>query len=151
MLLVLSLIESSSLPVCTQVAEAGQLANFLVVKSTLYPGFRNSAMAYNMRIGDQDDPTTSRLKPTFEPHILALQEVKNLALDLVSVVRAPPDLPAALAAESDVAFLSRFHQYHHISRIKCAAGIFAITHILIFKISTHGIPTNRLAMRAHCG
>ena len=57
-----------------QVARAGDLADWLVRKSTLHPAFRGVAFSYSMRMGGRRDPTVKGLEPLFEPLALQLQK-----------------------------------------------------------------------------
>lgn len=57
-----------------QVASAGDLADWLVRKSTLHPAFRRVPFSYSMRMGGRPDPTVKGLEPLFEPLALQLQK-----------------------------------------------------------------------------
>ena len=74
-------------------AEAGILASFLVVKSSLFPAYRDLAVAYAMSIGGRDDPTTKRLGPEFEQHTLSLQRAAH-AIALRQVRQRRPAIEA---------------------------------------------------------
>lgn len=68
-----------------QVAQAGVLASYLVVKSTLFPAYRQTPLSRSIQIGGRDDVTTSRLLPENERHIVSLQSAAHRrALELVA-------------------------------------------------------------------
>ena len=56
-----------------QVARAGDLADWLVRKSTLHPAARDTPVMYDMRMGGYADPTTRKSAPRFEGLTLQLQ------------------------------------------------------------------------------
>lgn len=57
-----------------EIAKAGALATWLVVDSKLYPATRDSAMATNMYMGGEQDPTTKWEDTSHDENILKLQK-----------------------------------------------------------------------------
>ena len=101
-------------------AEAGILASFLVVKSSLFPAYRDLAVAYAMSIGGREDPTTERLDPEFEQHTLSLQRAAH-AIALRQVRARRPAIEAVareMCASSDDTILG-----HRIVEIIEAADV----------------------------
>ncbi len=81
-------------------ARAGDLADWLVRKSTLHPALRRTPMTYNYYMGNRPDPTVKGLEPFFAPLALQLQRAAHArALRLVRCARpaAAPAAPASLA------------------------------------------------------
>lgn len=69
----------------SQVAQAGVLAAYLVVKSTLFPAYRRTPLSRTIMIGGSEDVTTDRLVPQNERYIVALQRAAHArALRLVA-------------------------------------------------------------------
>lgn len=56
-----------------QMSRAGDLAHWLVRKSTLHPAVRRVPLAYNLRMRGIPDPTVKGLEPFFEPLAAQLQ------------------------------------------------------------------------------
>ena len=56
-----------------QMSRAGDLAHWLVRKSTLHPAVRRVPLAYNLRMRGLPDPTVKGLEPFFEPLAAQLQ------------------------------------------------------------------------------
>lgn len=74
-----------------QVSEAGLLAKFLVTGSMLFPAYRETAMAYDLLIANEDDPTVMGARPEQEAYILQLMraahdKAKRLVLERRSAI-----------------------------------------------------------------
>ncbi len=75
-------------------ARAGDLADWLVRKSTLHPALRRTPVTYNYYMGGRPDPTVKGLEPFFEPLALQLQRAAYArALRLVRCARPAAGLP----------------------------------------------------------
>ncbi|KAK9845418.1 hypothetical protein WJX81_006080 [Elliptochloris bilobata] len=67
-----------------EVSRAGDLAHWLVRKSTLHPALRRVPLSYSMRMDGRPDPTVMNMEPLFEALALQLQKAAHTrALRLV--------------------------------------------------------------------
>jgi hypothetical protein len=55
-----------------QISSAGKLAKDLVKSSTLFPAYRNAAVAYDLLLGGVPDPTVQNCTPVHEEYIKQL-------------------------------------------------------------------------------
>ncbi len=78
---------------CAQMSRAGDLADWLVRKSTLHPAHRDVPVLTDMVMGGWPDPTTRGVAPSFERLTLQLQRAAYARA--MRLIRRALPLPAS--------------------------------------------------------
>lgn len=81
--------DGMTLSTSSEVAEASEIAHWLVRGSNMHPAFRDSPMKYDMIMGGSPDPTTKGLEEVFEPLTMQLLEVTKARAVALVTARLP--------------------------------------------------------------